>query len=420
MPALSELTLPEAIRKAVDEFKVLGREKFLAKHGHSPSVRYFAFVDDVYIDSKPLLSVAYGYQYPGRGPLSPYDFSGGNETRRALARFGIPLVENPATGSAAAQVTPSSAVRIVPTQHYGEVPGYPPGSVFKNRREAFDSGIHRQLQAGIAGRASGTQSICMSDGYSDDDLQGDLITYTGFGGRDPNTGRHVADQKLIQGNLGLVENYALGRPVRVLVKESVLTGRSGDSDYVYLGLFSVIGWAWGKRDGFKILVYQLRAVAGESLVPGEVAASLARGEDIPTARREATVNRIVRNYALAASIKRLYDHTCQVCRTRLETAAGPYSEAAHIRPLGIPHNGPDTLDNLLCLCPNCHVLFDGHALTVSRQGTVLRLGVPEGELLIKDEHEISLMHLAYHFETSQAASKLAPALGWEGRNDYHK
>ena len=33
-------------------------------------------------------------------------------------------------------------------------------------------------------------------------------------------------------------------------------------------------------------------------------------------------------------------------------------EAAHIRPLGAPHNGPDTLDNTLCLCPNHHVPFD--------------------------------------------------------------
>jgi predicted restriction endonuclease len=63
------------------------------------------------------------------------------------------------------------------------------------------------------------------------------------------------------------------------------------------------------------------------------------------------------------AIKRLYDNTCQICRTRLVTASGPYSEGAHIRPLGIPHNGPDTLENILCLCPNCHALFDGHALT---------------------------------------------------------
>jgi hypothetical protein len=33
-------------------------------------------------------------------------------------------------------------------------------------------------------------------------------------------------------------------------------------------------------------------------------------------------------------------------------------EAAHIRPLGAPHNGPDTWDNTLCLCPNHHVPFD--------------------------------------------------------------
>ncbi|WP_406603762.1 HNH endonuclease [Neolewinella aquimaris] len=27
-------------------------------------------------------------------------------------------------------------------------------------------------------------------------------------------------------------------------------------------------------------------------------------------------------------------------------------------PLGAPHNGPEDLSNLLCLCPNYHVKFD--------------------------------------------------------------
>ena len=25
---------------------------------------------------------------------------------------------------------------------------------------------------------------------------------------------------------------------------------------------------------------------------------------------------------------------------------------------GIPHNGPDKLENMICVCPNCHVLLD--------------------------------------------------------------
>jgi putative restriction endonuclease len=75
-------------------------------------------------------------------------------------------------------------------------------------------------------------------------------------------------------------------------------------------------------------------------------------------RRETTVLRIVRDTKQARRIKELYDYGCQMCGTRLEGLAGPYAEAAHIRPLGAPHNGPDSPDNILCLCPNHHVLFD--------------------------------------------------------------
>jgi putative restriction endonuclease len=39
-------------------------------------------------------------------------------------------------------------------------------------------------------------------------------------------------------------------------------------------------------------------------------------------------------------------------------------EAAHIRALGFPHNGPAVLENLLCLCPNDHVLFDAGAIYI--------------------------------------------------------
>lgn len=390
MGALAELTDVSAISRAVDEFRALGRDAFLEKYGHRPSLRFFAAVDGVLIDSKPLLSVAYGKQYPAKGPLAVRHFSGGDETRRALKRFGYELVER--------------AVEAGPGVVYGEVPDCPPGTVFKDRREAYDAGVHKTTQAGIAGQSEGTQSICLSDGYSDDEIQGDLITYTGFGGRDPNTGRHVADQKLEKGNLGLVENFKLGRPVRVLVKESVLTGRKSDNEYVYLGLFVVTSWSWGTRDGWKVLIYQLRAVAGDSLIPVEVAEALTRGENVPPPRRSANVSRIVRNFEVAVSVKRLYDNTCQVCDTRLVTAAGPYSEGAHIRPLGIPHNGPDTLDNILCLCPNCHVLFDGHAMTIRSDGTIFLLGKPAGKLKLAASHQLNYGHLAYQQQISKASS----------------
>jgi putative restriction endonuclease len=62
---------------------------------------------------------------------------------------------------------------------------------------------------------------------------------------------------------------------------------------------------------------------------------------------------------MARRVKEMYDHTCQVCGVRLVLpGCRAYAEGAHIRPLGKPHDGPDTADNVLCLCPNDHFLFD--------------------------------------------------------------
>lgn len=121
-------------------------------------------------------------------------------------------------------------------------------------------------------------------------------------------------------------------------------------------------------------------------------------------RRPTVVNRLVRNTAVAAGVKKLYEDTCQICGLRLETPGGAYSEAAHVRPLGTPHAGPDALSNMLCLCPNCHVLFDNHALTVNDEGTVLKLGIEVGKLFVKKQHALDFAHLSYQRKISEASS----------------
>ena len=62
-----------------------------------------------------------------------------------------------------------------------------------------------------------------------------------------------------------------------------------------------------------------------------------------------------------------------------------YSEAHHIIPLGHPHNGPDTSENLVVLCPNHHVMCDYGAIELSID-----------LLTIKDGHSISQDSLDYH------------------------
>ena len=106
-----------------------------------------------------------------------------------------------------------------------------------------------------------------------------------------------------------------------------------------------------------------------------------------------TVARIVRTTALANRVKSMHDFTCQVCRVRLATPGGPYAEAAHIRPLGRPHQGPDVTENILCLCPNCHLLFDMGAITIEDDLTIT--GHPQ-QLRTVPGHLPGRAYLGYH------------------------
>ncbi|MEV0446286.1 HNH endonuclease [Streptomyces spectabilis] len=90
----------------------------------------------------------------------------------------------------------------------------------------------------------------------------------------------------------------------------------------------------------------------------------------PAARRIANTSHIVRDTGLAAKVKDMHADHCQVCGKQLAKRFGTYSEAAHIRGLGKPHNGPDELANLLVLCPNHHVQFDTLAIYIDPFGAV--------------------------------------------------
>jgi putative restriction endonuclease len=67
--------------------------------------------------------------------------------------------------------------------------------------------------------------------------------------------------------------------------------------------------------------------------------------------------------------------------------------SAHVRPLGSPNDGPDVSGNVLCLCPNHHVLFDKGTIWIDSSKMVQ----PLGTLLRRpDVHPLDLQHAAYH------------------------
>lgn len=114
-----------------------------------------------------------------------------------------------------------------------------------------------------------------------------------------------------------------------------------------------------------------------------------------TPRREYTTFRVVRNSAMAEYVKVLYGDRCQICSLAIETPHGLYSEGAHIQPLGSPHNGPDVISNILCLCPNHHVMLDYG--TISIEDDYSLLGLP-GRLFVKSSHQLARKRLQYHRE----------------------
>jgi putative restriction endonuclease len=281
----------------------------------------------------------------------------------------------------------------MPERVFGHIHGYPEGSLFDSRTDLSLVGVHRPRQAGISGSENeGADSIVLSGGYEDDQDLGDVIVYTGHGGRDPETGQQVSDQLLTRGNAALAYSRMHGLPVRVIRGANHPSSDSPPFGYRYDGLYRVEDyWRGHGRSGHIIWRFRLVKIAEEQAPHQGIAEGPEQYNVAP--RQETTVLRIVRDTQQARRIKELYNYQCQVCLVRLQGSAGPYAEAAHIRPLGAPHDGPDSMDNLLCLCPNHHVLFDYGGIAIADD---LALLGAEGRLFVKADHRINIDHVRYH------------------------
>lgn len=111
-------------------------------------------------------------------------------------------------------------------------------------------------------------------------------------------------------------------------------------------------------------------------------------------RIESVVLRIVRDTKIAREVKQLYNYQCQICSETIITKVGRYAEGAHIKPLGKPHNGDDNSNNLICLCPNHHVMFDKGLFSIGNDFNLL--GNVAGLLILDEKHKLNLANLAYH------------------------
>uniref|UniRef100_W5LQE1 E3 ubiquitin-protein ligase UHRF n=1 Tax=Astyanax mexicanus TaxID=7994 RepID=W5LQE1_ASTMX len=176
---------------------------------------------------------------------------------------------------------------IVPSNHYGPVPGVPVGTLWKFRVQVSESGVHRPHVAGIHGRSNdGAYSLVLAGGYEDDVDDGNEFTYTGSGGRDLSGNKRTAeqscDQKLTNMNRALALNcnapvndkdgaeakdWKAGKPVRVVRsskgrKHSKYSPEDGNR---YDGIYKVVKyWPEKGKSGFLVWRYLLKRNDDES------------------------------------------------------------------------------------------------------------------------------------------------------------
>jgi len=273
---------------------------------------------------------------------------------------------------------------------YGHIESIEVGTLFKNRSELSKAGIHRPTQAGICGGSKvAAESIVLSGGYIDDEDNGENIIYTGHGGQ--KDGKQIKNQELTTGNAALKNSNELNIPVRVIRGFGGDPNWSPKSGYRYDGLYSVEKyWREYGMEGYIIWRYFLLRTDQTKLIQNN--------NSLETSRREITTNSIIRNSELAQKIKSIHNFTCQICSEKLNTPSGPYVEAAHIRPLGKPSNGPDIAENIICLCPNHHKLLDKGGIIIDENFQVIHEKNIIGNIKELDKHNINIEFFKWHKE----------------------
>jgi 5-methylcytosine-specific restriction protein A len=201
----------------------------------------------------------------------------------------------------------------------------------------------------------------------DDRWEGDVFHYTGMG--------RVGDQHLEGQNKRLADQGKTGTPVHLFE-----VFRRGS--YTYGGRVGLAGAVQTERQpddtghARRVYVFPLRLEEGgrrpvaeqrdlkaieaermrrlAALSTEELARRAALGGREQPAAREVRTTQYDRDPAVAELAKRLAEGMCDLCARPAPFLVGsaPYLECHHI--MHLAKGGPDTIENAVALCPNCH------------------------------------------------------------------
>jgi putative restriction endonuclease len=295
----------------------------------------------------------------------------------------------------------------------GEISEVQIGTIYSSREEVRLAKLHRPPMAGISYITNGpAESIVISGGYEDDEDFGDTIIYTGQGGQDSPGGKQVKDQEITRGNRALIFSEEHESPIRIIRGSGGDPQFSPKSGYRYDGLYLVMNhWFEKSKNGPLVIRFELNQILELAQInPSVQPVGAAPSGNAQPERKSVTTSSIKRDSSVSDWVKKVHGDRCQFCGITLITRVGTYSTGAHIQGLGRPHHGKDETSNLLCLCPNCHVLFDRGVLYIAPDiKTVINIVNGEKSALHLDEaHHLDEAAIAHH------RLQVAGIKDWEG------
>jgi hypothetical protein len=198
---------------------------------------------------------------------------------------------------------------------------------------------------------------------------GDIRTYTNYGRIHSDLGLETQGQTVGQSlsRQGLADlaiwTKEFGHPAVTGLIVDRTSGLPGDGYFrLYLGTDEP-NFRWWEEQIRLSLAYDWR-----QFLPSDVPITPTASDINAPPEERVAVNtyRILRDTELARRVKTLHNYECQICGHTIHLpGAQRYAESHHIQPLGSPHNGPDKLGNIICVCPNHHAALDYAAIAIS-------------------------------------------------------
>jgi hypothetical protein len=341
-----------SVRSAMQEFDELGRDRFLERYGFGRAREYFVIEGGRRYDSKALVGAAHGRE-PGRSPLRPSDFSGGDQTVAAhLGRLGFRVSGSSRDGNSAVRGVETSGWRLAVGQTI--------------RRTQLHKQYGGSRQDGVSPSRLTPNVLIFTDpasgeqhGYFDRWREDGVFYYTGRGQR--------GNQQFTSGNRAILNHVQDGRALRLF--------KGARGTVMYAGRFELADeepWiyeqapATGGGSEREVIVFRLLRVLEDGPAPEPRMAD--RGLGRPFNLRDETVAP-----AMAASRDPDVDGRGLRAHRRIENELASAVRAHGFEPCDPPVEGPAY--DLAWIDRDCLTVCEVKSLTRANQAGQIRLGL---------------------------------------------